>query len=75
MTDRVHSITVVLDRNYREDDLEPLLTALRQMRGIIDVELNVADIASSVATSRARISVIEELNKVVHAMRFKDLGS
>ena len=37
MTDRYMAVTVVLDQDIREDDAAGLLTALRQLKGVIEV--------------------------------------
>lgn len=53
MTDRLHSLTVVLDKNIRVDDAEELLKAIGLLRGVLDVRGNVADAESYMAESRA----------------------
>jgi hypothetical protein len=53
MTDRVHSITLVLDQDIRTDDIEPLITACRMLKHVIRVEENIADPTSLMAYSRA----------------------
>lgn len=54
MTDRVHSFQVVLDKNMRIDDAEAIKNALLQVKGVIDVQANVADFVSTMAESRAK---------------------
>ncbi len=54
MTDRFHSLTVFLDKDIREDDAEPLLAAIRMIRGVQMVVGEVADPASAMAEFRAR---------------------
>ena len=54
MTDRVHSLTVVLDHDYRVDDVEAIIHALYMIKGVIKVEPNVADVTSLMAESRAQ---------------------
>lgn len=39
MTDRVQNLTVILDGDYRTDDVEAIVSAIRQMRGVADVQL------------------------------------
>jgi hypothetical protein len=43
MTDRYVTFTVVLEREIRSDDAEPILQAIRQIRGVADVVPQVAD--------------------------------
>lgn len=54
MTDRIKGITVSLEQDVRTDDLEPLMDAIRQLRGVADVELVVADMDDWLARSRVR---------------------
>lgn len=54
MTDRIHAFTVVLDRDIRDDDIEPVLIAIRMIRHVIDVRPHVADMNTHTATIRVR---------------------
>lgn len=54
MTDRIAAFTVVLDRDIREDDVEPLLTAIRLLRGVLTVEPHVASLDMQIAHARAK---------------------
>lgn len=63
MTDRIHSITLVLDKDIRDDDVEPLLTACQQLRHVISVTENVSDAYEvHVAEQRVRHRVVLEMN-------------
>ena len=61
MTDRYHTLTVVLERDMRDDDAEPLIAAIRQMRGVLKVSGVVADPAAHMAEERARRELGEKL--------------
>jgi len=54
MTDRYHTLSVVLEHDIREDDAEPLIAAIRQMRGVLSVTGVVANAESHMAHERAR---------------------
>lgn len=54
MTDRVNQLVVVLEEDIRVDDVEPLLNAIRQLRGVISVEANVVGTADYAASVRAK---------------------
>lgn len=53
MTDHIRSITVVVD-DMRDDDAASLISAIKQLRGVIDARGNVADIGTFEAYSTAR---------------------
>jgi hypothetical protein len=38
MTDRVKGFTVTLDKDYRDDDVEAILNAVRMIHGVAHVE-------------------------------------
>lgn len=65
MTDRLNALTVVLDHDIRDDDAEPLITAITMIRGVQSVTPHVASSADHVAYSRARHELSEKLFKVI----------
>jgi len=54
MTDRFNALIVVLENDIREDDAKPLIEAIEQLRGVLKVTGNVADLSSQIAETRAR---------------------
>lgn len=38
MTDRVKALTVTLEKDIRDDDIETLVNAIKMLKGILDVE-------------------------------------
>lgn len=65
MTDRYNTLTVVLERDIREDDAEALLSAIRMMRGVLTVEGNVADPGEYMAEERAKRHWQEKIAEVL----------
>ena len=65
MTDRYHSLTVVLVRDMRDDDAKFLIDAIRQFRGVIDVTGNVVGLESHIAQTRARTDLAKKLLDVL----------
>lgn len=53
MTDRVHSLTVILEQDTRLDDLQPLITAITLFEGVAEVVPLIADPVSRMAEARA----------------------
>lgn len=54
MTDRYNALTVVLDRDIREDDAESILAAIRMVRGVLSVTPHVSDFTTHIAEQRVR---------------------
>lgn len=67
MTDRVHSLLVVLDHDVREDDIDNFVAVLAHMRGVAGVEKCVSDPGTLMAEVRAdqvwRKRLIDLLNQ------------
>lgn len=54
MADRFSALTVILDRDMRDDDAAPLIAAINQFCGVQQVVPVVSDPLSLAAESRAR---------------------
>lgn len=67
MTDRIHSLVVVLEHDMRDDDCEALMNAICQFRWVVSVKGNVSDIAFHVAEQRAKHELHKRLWKAFHA--------
>jgi hypothetical protein len=65
MTDRVHSLTVVLAKDTRVDDIEALQNAIRQFKGVIAVEGNIANHDSFMAEQRAQDALREKIAAIL----------
>lgn len=61
MTDRINAIIVALSKDIRDDDMENTVNAIKQIKGVQDVTLHVADINSFVAESRIKQETAEKL--------------
>jgi hypothetical protein len=66
MTERFNTLTVVLEKNIREDEADGLLNAIRMIRGVLSVEGNVADSESFMAESRARHDIGRKVMAVLY---------
>lgn len=67
MTDRVSSLTVVLDKAYRVDDIETLMKAMALFPGVIEVVPEVVDnVSEYIAEQRIRRELHEQLFNVIY---------
>ena len=64
MTDRVKGCTVVFEKDIREDDVEPVLIAIRMLRGVLAVEGVLAKPGDWFAEQRAIRRFREQLAKL-----------
>lgn len=61
MTDRYHTLTVVLKEDTRDDDCKPLIDAILMLRGVASVTGVVSNFDSHMAEERARRELGEKL--------------
>lgn len=74
MTDRYYALTVVLEGNVRDDDAEPLIAAIRQLRGVADVLPHVADTNTVVGEVRARTKITERVMRALRGVEDGGIG-
>lgn len=65
MTDRFVAVTVVLEREIREDDAQPILTALSLVKGVQSVHPVVGGIEIDLAQERARWEMLRAIGELV----------
>lgn len=61
MTDRFNALTVVLEKDIRDDDAEAIIQAIKMVKGVLSVDGNVADIEAHLATERVRRELLQKL--------------
>lgn len=66
MTDRYHSLTVVLERDTREEDAQGLIAAISMLKGVLTVGGNVASPESYMAQERVRIDLGKQILDIVY---------
>jgi len=66
MTDRYHSITVVLERDIRDDDAECILNAIKMIRGVLSVNPHISDFNTHTAIERVRSELGNKLWNVLY---------
>jgi len=65
MTERIYALTVVLDQDIREDDVQRLVDAIGMFAYVLTVEQHVADTGLYAATQRAREEIRARLLKAL----------
>jgi hypothetical protein len=67
MTDRVKGFTVTLAEDVRIDDVEPVMNAIRMIKGVVDVEPSITNsddhMNRMVITSKIRLKLIDFIQK------------
>lgn len=65
MSDRINHITVVLEEDKRDDDCEATLNAIRNIKGVLSAEPNVANPCDHMAEQRAKQELGKKLWEVI----------
>lgn len=69
MTDRIRVVTVVLDRDYRDDDVTSILNAIRMVKGVDDLTVEVVDgaqhMSRDIAKSELRRELIDQFSEML----------
>ncbi len=66
MSERVNALTIVLENDVGEEQIEPLISALKQLRGVISVEPHVARMEDHIALVRVRQELSKKLFEVLY---------
>ncbi len=61
MTDRYFALTVVLEKDKRDDDCEKIIEAIKMIKGVMNVKGNVASIDTWMAEERAKNEIRNKL--------------
>ena len=75
MTDRHAGYIVVLDTDLREDDAEPVLAALRMVKGVLSVEPLTSGWEVHVAEDRVRFELGKAVQESVRAVLYPERKS
>jgi hypothetical protein len=71
MSEPVHSLLVVLERDLKSEDAARVVAAIEAIRGVLKVDGVVADMTSQMAEWRARQKLGEQLLNVIYPNRLE----
>jgi hypothetical protein len=66
MTDRYFALTVILEKDIRDDDAEHILDAIKMIKGVLNVKGNVTSPDTWMAEERARVDLRKKLFNVLY---------
>jgi len=66
MTDRFYALTVLLEKDIRSDDAEPLIEAIKMIKCVQDVKPHISDAETWMAEERARRELGEKIWNVLY---------
>ena len=65
MTDRIRQLTVVLDGDYRDDDVEAIVQTIKMIRGVSIVEQHVVTAQDQITRMAVRSELARDLHKAI----------
>ncbi len=69
MSNSIKALTVVLEKDYKDEGAEAIINAIKMTKGVLTVDPHVADIDSYVAEERVKIELGEKILKVLYPKR------
>ncbi len=66
MSDRYHSLAVVLDHDVKDEDARVIIQSISMIRGVLSVTPKIADMESHMAEQRARSELGRKLIEIIH---------
>lgn len=66
MTDRIDAFIVVLEKDMRDDDVQPTLEAIKHIRGILSVTPHKMDISGYVTSARVRAELFQQILRLFY---------
>lgn len=69
MTDRFHALTVILEEPIRSDDAQAIIDAIKQIRGVLDVQPEVTDPSHYYAVTKAKNEIARRLFDALDATK------
>jgi hypothetical protein len=68
VTDHIRHLTITLDEDIHVDDLEPLVLAIRHLRGVASVERHIVTAQDRLARQAVRAEVQQKLYEAVDSV-------
>lgn len=66
MTDRYYALTVILDKDMRDDDAECVINAIKMIKHVLDVKGNVSNPDTWMAEERSRRELCEKIWRILY---------
>lgn len=72
MTDRIRHLTVVLDRDYRDDDLKEIISAIKHLRPVASVIPHVVEAGDHINREVIKNEVLPKLYDAIEGVFRQD---
>ena len=65
MIDKYYALTVLLEKDTRSDDAQPILDAIKMIKGVLSVKPELSNLETYSAHQMAKIEIVEKPLKVL----------
>ena len=73
MSDRINALTVVLEKDMKDEDVRQVVQAIKMIKNVLKVKTNIVDINSYCAEQRVRAELHKSLFAVLYNEEDKEL--
>lgn len=71
MSDHYNAFLIILGSDIKDEEAQATINAIRQIRGVIDVQPHIADPDVAIAKAQLRAALFQELFEVLQAKLLK----
>lgn len=71
MSDHYNAFLIILGSDIKDDAAQATINAIRQIRGVVDVQPHIADPDVAIAKAQLRAELFQELYEVLQAKLLK----
>lgn len=61
MSDRINGFVVILDKDYKDEDVEQTINAIKQIKGVLEVKPNIVTAVERIAGERLKIEIANKI--------------
>lgn len=61
MSDRINGFVVILDKDYKDEDVVQTINAIKQIKGVLEVKPNIVTSDEHIAGERTKIKIVNKL--------------
>ena len=65
MTDRYYALTVILEKDIRSDDAQPMIEAIKMIKGVLDIKPHITTPTELVANHRAKMELTKKIMDMI----------
>ena len=61
MSDRINGFVVILDKDYKDEDIESTINAIKQIKGVVAVKPNIVTSDEHIAETRIKLEIVNKI--------------